>query len=80
MITMIYSFGYPLCELSQRTIQDDVSCTAKHPVYLITCLLCQEQYVGESSRTLHDCLSEHLRFATSPDNKNYKDEALALHY
>ena len=61
-------------------LQDDVSCTAKHPVYLITCLLCQEQYVGESSRTLHDRLSEHLRFATSPDNKNYKDEALAVHY
>ena len=61
-------------------LQDDVSCTVKHPVYLITCLLCQEQYVGESSRTLHDRLSEHLRFATSPDNKNYKDEALAVHY
>ena len=63
-------------------LQDDVSCTAKHPVYLITCLLCQEheQYVREISRTLHDCLSEHLRFATSPDNKNYKDEALAVHY
>ena len=61
-------------------LQDDVSCTAKHPVYLITCLLCQEQYVGESSTTLHDCLSEHLWFATSPDNKNYKDELLAIHY
>ena len=48
--------------------------------HLSTCLLCQEQYVGESSRTLHDRLSEHLRFATPPDNNNYKDEALAVHY
>ena len=44
------------------------------------CLLCQEQYVGESSRTLHDRLCEHLRFATSPDNNYYNDEALAVHY
>ena len=70
--------GSCFCEIYKCKI----SCprTVKHPVYLIMCLLCQEQYVGESSRTLHVRLSEHLRFATSPDNKNYKDEALAVHY
>ena len=36
--------------------------------------------LGRAVETLHDRLSEHLRFATSPDNKNYKDEALAVHY
>ena len=59
---------------------NDVNCTVKFPVYLITCLLCQETYVGESSRSIHDRLSEHLRFATSPDNRSYRDEAFAIHY
>ena len=36
--------------------------------------------VGESSRSLHYRLSEHLRFATSPDNRSYMDEAFAVHY
>ena len=57
-----------------------VNCTVQFPVYLITCLLYEETYVGESSRRLHDRLSEHLRFATSPDNRNYIDEAFAVHY
>ena len=59
---------------------NDVNCTVKFPVYLITCLLCQETYVGESSRSLYDRLNEHLRFATSPDNRSYRDEAFAVHY
>ena len=39
-----------------------------------------ETYVGESSRSLHDHLSEHLQFTTSPDNRSYIDEAFAVHY
>ena len=37
-------------------------------------------YVGESSRSLHDRLSEHLRFATNPNCNSYKEEAMAHHY
>ena len=63
-------------------LEDNVTCTVKYPVYLITCNLCQEIYCGESSRSLHDRLSEHLRFATNSTKSsyNYKDEALAIHY
>ena len=57
----------------------DVNCTVQFLVYLI-CLLCQETYVGESSRSLHDRLSEHMRFPTSPDIRSYRDEAFAVHY
>ena len=37
-----------------------------YPVYRITCQLCSDIYIGESSRTVHDRLSEHLRFANNP--------------
>ena len=41
------------------------------PIYQITCNLCNELYIGESSRSLHDRLGEHLRFATNPSNPSY---------
>ena len=50
------------------------------PIYKITCNLCNELYICESSRSLHDRLGEHLRFATNPSNPSYKNEAFAEHY
>ena len=51
------------------------------PVYRITCQLCNERYIGESFRTVHDRLwSEHLRFANNPTAPSYMDEAMAVHY
>ena len=44
------------CEL----LEDKVKCTTSHPIYQITCKICREKYCGESSRTLHERLSEHL--------------------
>ena len=61
-------------------LENNVTCTVKYPVYLITCNLCQEIYCGESSRSLHDRLSEHVRFVTNPTKSSYKDEALAIQY
>ena len=61
-------------------LENNVTCTVKYPVYLITCNICQEIYCGESSRSLHDRLSEHLQFATNPNKNSYKDEALAINY
>ena len=39
-----------------------------------------QKYVGESCRSLHDRLSEHLRFATNADSPSYEEEAMAIHY
>ena len=54
----------------------------RHPgeIYRITCNLCCQFYVGESSRSLHERLGEHLRYASNPTCNSYKDEALAIHY
>ena len=35
---------------------------------------------GKSSRTVHDRLSEHLRFANNPIAPSYNEEAMAVHY
>ena len=49
-------------------------------VYRVTCLWCLLFYVGETERPGHDRFSEHLRYAASPNNTSYKDEAFAIHY
>ena len=61
-------------------IVDDKHCAIACPLYKIVCNLCQDTYVGESSRTLHDRMSEHLRYASNPGTKSYLAEALAVHY
>ena len=67
------------CNICQM-LEDNVSYETSHPVYMITCNLCNEVYIGESSRTLSHRLSEHLRYARNPNSTNYRDEALAVHY
>ena len=52
----------------------------KSPLYRIKCQLCNEWYIGESCRTVHDRLSEHLRFANNPLAPSYLEEAMAVHY
>ena len=61
-------------------LQGDIDCSITGPVYQITCRHCEQIYVGESSRSLHDRLGEHLRFARNPNNTSYRDEAMAVHY
>ena len=61
-------------------LPDSCDCTVEHPVYRITCQLCSDIYIGESSRTVHDRLSEHLRFANNPIAPSYNEEAMAVHY
>ena len=47
-------------------------------MYMITCQLCSDIYIGESSRTVHDRLSEHWRFANNPIAPSYNEEAMAV--
>ena len=49
------------------------------PVYRITCNICKLQYIGESCRSLHSRLIEHLRYATNPETPSNRDEAMAVH-
>ena len=68
------------CLICPRLTTDRVDCSKMAPIYKITCNLCHQTYIGESSRSLHDRLSEHLRFANNPTCRSYMEEPLAVHY
>ena len=68
------------CQICPKITTERTDCSKMYPLYKITCKLCNKFYVGESSRSLHHRLSEHLRYATKPDNASYKNEAMAVHY
>ena len=67
------------CQICTK-LQGNVDCSTTGAVYQITCKLCGEIYIGETSRSLHDRLGEHFRYARSPTTQSYKDEAMAFHY
>ncbi|OCT96155.1 hypothetical protein XELAEV_18013838mg [Xenopus laevis] len=47
-------------------IRDYINCNTSTVVYLITCLKCQKQYVGCTSRTLKERIREHLSQIKNP--------------
>ena len=53
-------------------------CTLMGSIYLVTCRLCHEEYVGETYRSLHDRMMEHQRAAANPPS--YPDNSVGKHY
>ena len=43
-------------------INEEVNCQTKNVIYIIGCQKCNEQYVGETSRTLQERFVEHLGY------------------
>ena len=65
------------CQVCPR-LTDGSDFTATGVVYKIICKYCNQVYIGETSRSLHERLMEHTRYASSP-TKN-PEEALSIHY
>ncbi len=57
------------------TITGRLDCNSKNIVYLIECKKCEEQYVGETSKTLRARLTDHLS-----DIRRYCDTSVAEHF
>ena len=49
-----------------RTIHDHIDCNSKNLVYMIHCLRCNKQYIGETKRRLKDRYNEHRRPVDRP--------------
>ena len=49
-------------------------------MYKVVCLICLQFYLGETERTAHDRLGEHLRYARFPNTPSNMNQALAVHY
>ena len=66
------------CLICPLIISDNYDCKVKCIIYKVTCNLCNEIYIGETSRTAHDRFSEHRRAVNRP--QTYPNNALAAHY
>ena len=55
-------------------------CEVKNVIYKIKCMLCDQIYVGETCRRVHDRVGEHLRYATYPLTPSNVSQAFAMHY
>ena len=49
-----------------RTIHDHIDCNSKNLIYMIHCLRCHKQYIGETKRRLKDRFNEHRRPVDRP--------------
>ena len=67
----------PNCKLPGKPKPD---CSVKGVVYKITCGICSEFYVGETSRPIHDRFLEHRQAATKPHKPKHKSNGIACHY
>ena len=68
------------CEVCPRIVKKGKNCLVKNVVYKVICNICKEIYIGETSRTVHQRLGEHLRYARYPETKSNCEQALAIHY
>lgn len=57
------------------TIKDNIYCSSKNLIYLITCRKCKMQYVGETGRSLRDRLNDHRSSI-----RNKLETPIALHF
>ena len=60
---------------SEFTITGKIDCNCKNIVYLIECKRCEEQYVGETSKTLRARLTNHIS-----DINRYCSTSIAEHF
>lgn len=56
-------------------ITDEMNCNTKNVIYLINCIKCQKQYVGQTGRRLKDRLNSHRS-----NIHNNKQTAVAIHF
>ena len=68
------------CSICPRITTKGKNCLVKNIVYKIICNICKQTYIGESSRTAHQRLGEHLRYAKNPLTRSNSEMALAVHY
>ena len=57
-------------------ITTTITCTSRNIIYLITCLKCNIQYVGETHRMLKDRFAEHQGYVRNKD----LSKATGLHF
>jgi len=54
-----------------RTIPDHIDCNSKNLIYMVHCLRCNKQYIGETKRRLKDRFNEHRRPVDRPSFRTF---------
>ena len=67
------------CTICDR-LDGNACCATSGVVYRIHCVLCGQDYVGETGRTVYERLIEHWRYASNPAATSYKEKTMARHY
>ena len=69
--------GWIRCTITRATypIPTNVDCMRSNLVYLISCRVCKQQYVGETKRTLKTRIKEHLA-----DIRHHRQKPVAIHF
>ena len=49
----------------KKEITSHLTCKSRNVIYLIECSKCNQQYIGETDRTLHERFSEHKSYVNS---------------
>ena len=66
------------------TIPSNTNCESKNCIYIITCIKCNKQYIGETGRSIKTRLKEHLYLITKNSNNsvnnNHKSKYLYNHF
>ena len=68
------------CNICPNIVTKNKDCSVKNIVYRIECNICKQFYIGETMRTAHERLTEHLRYAKFPTTTSNLDKAWAIHY
>ena len=61
------------CRICPKIESNNNDCSLKNAVYRVDCKICGQFYIGETERTLHERMGEHLRYASypkTPSNRN----------
>ena len=68
------------CRICPKIESNNNDCSLKNAVYRVDCKICGQFYIGETERTLHERMGEHLRYASYPKTPSNRNQALAIHY
>ena len=68
------------CRICPKIESNNIDCSLKNAANRVDRKICGQFFMGETERTLHERMGEHLRYASYPKTPSNRNQALAIHY